>query len=504
MKKSILKGTMIVVIVGLIAKFVGLFFRIPLTSLIGEYGMGLFSFPMRFFLPIVALITSGPSIAIAKLISESDSNHKELYSYQVKKTAFRYMFILGCLVTLIMWVVGTVLLNTVWPKEVMFSFLMLLPAPIFLAFTAVYKGYYQGKQNMYPIAFQQFFDGIARLLFGLAMAVLLLPKGTEFAAAGGTFGTTAGAILGVVVYGVYYRKNEKNDYNEKVSKKIRHEILKRTYKIAVPVSISAMGATLIGLIDSLLIKNRLLYIGYSEQSMIKLNGVLSNVDTLMSIPLIIGAAISLNALPNIVVAKSKGIQYTQTRMRSMMIMLVSISLPAGIGLLIVGKRVFALLFRDMSTNHYLIEILSISVIFIMINAGLTSILQAMNRERLPVKNMYIGLIIKLVSSFILLSIPSINIHGSAISTLITYTVISILNFKGCLEEHFKVDYKYMIFVPLISTLLMGSVVYVISTLSTSVLITFVAIMVGAIVYGILMILFKVVDIKKIPLINKIK
>jgi len=504
MKKSILKGTIIIVIMSLTAKFVGLFFRIPLTNLIGDYGIGLFTFPMKLFLPIVALITSGPSIAIAKLISENDSVDNLDYMYKIKHTSFRYMFYLGCIVSFIMLVLGVILVQTLWPKDALYPFLTLLPAPMFLSFTAVYKGYYQGRQNMYPIAFQQLADALGRVSLGLLATLLLLPLGVKFGAAGGTFGTTAGAVTGLMLYFIYYLKFDEKHNKVSVSKAERKEIFNKLYKIALPVSVSAIGATLIMLIDTLFIKNRLLFIGYTEESMIKLNGILSNVDTLMSIPLVIGTAISLNALPNIVAAKSKGIAYTQTRMRSMMILIMCISLPCGVGLFLVGKDVFSLLFSKMSTDHYLIEILSVAIIFMMINLGFTSILQALNHEKVPVRNMYIGLIIKLISSFILLSIASINIHGAAISTLITYLVICILNGLACFKLHFKIDIKYMIVIPIISTFIMGLVVYILNTLSAHYLMTLFSILVGAGIYATLMIVFKVIDIKHIPILNKIK
>lgn len=503
MKKSILKGTLIIVIISLIAKLIGVFFRIPLTSLIGEYGMGLFSFPTKFFLPIVALITSGPSIAIAKLISESESHERSGYSYQVKKTALTFMFQIGLVVTIIMTILGFILVNTLWPREVLLPFLSLIPAPIFLSITAVYKGYYQGKQNMIPIASQQLVDGLARLIIGLLLATLLLSQGINLAAAGGTFGTSAGAILGLLTYLVYSKMLESNKEKCKTDKSLRKEIRKKILKIAIPVSVSAVGATLIGLIDSLLIKNRLLYIGYTEEGMIKLNGVLSNVDTLISLPLIIGTAISLNALPNIVAAKKSGKNYTETRIRSMMIMLISVSLPAGVGLFVVGKDIFSFLFKDMSTDHYLIEILSISAILIMINTGLTSILQAMNKEKVPVKHMYIGLSVKLVTSFVLLSFSYINIHGAAISTLLTYLIIVVLNLRICLQVNLKIDFKYMIVVPIISTTMMAVIVIYTNSINPSIIFTGLAIIFGAVSYAIFMLIFKVVDIKHVPLLRRI-
>ena len=50
-KKSILKGTIIIAGAGILAKFIGLFFKIPLTGLIGEEGMGIYGFPFSLFLP---------------------------------------------------------------------------------------------------------------------------------------------------------------------------------------------------------------------------------------------------------------------------------------------------------------------------------------------------------------------------------------------------------------------------------------------------------------------
>ena len=49
---------------------------------------------------------------------------------------------------------------------------------------------------MTPSAVSQIIEQIGRIIFGVGLAVFLLPRGIEFSAGGAAFGATAGAVLG--------------------------------------------------------------------------------------------------------------------------------------------------------------------------------------------------------------------------------------------------------------------------------------------------------------------
>ncbi len=500
MKKSILRGTLLITIFSLIAKAIGMLFRIPVTHIIGEYAMGIYYYPLVLFGPILAFINA-PSIAIARLISEEHSKEKSNNTEKILHVSTRLMIIIGVLTSLVMIILGPILISTIWSKQILIPYLALVPAPICLAMISVLKGYYQGHQNMLPLSIQQFTDAVARVIVGVSLSYLLININVIYATAGATFGTTAGAIVSLIFLYGYHRRHHKK-INVDIMKSERVSITKKLMIISTPIAISALGVSLMRLVDGLFINNRLLHIGYSVEDVLKLSGALTSVNTLVAIPLVIATSISINALPNIITAAVHGEKYVQSRIRTTLIMFVTIALPSGVGLFLVGSRIFKIIFSNISNSYYLVELFSIALILMMLNLGLTSVLQARKKETIPVKNMYIGIIIKLVLSFILLGIPSIHIHGTALSTIIAYAFIVALNLKACLNDGVVIDFKYMLVVPIVATTLMGIVVQYTLTRSTSIFITGLSIILGVIVYGISMIVFKVIAVKNIPILKR--
>lgn len=503
-KKSILKGTMIIAIVGLIARFIGLFFRIPLTALIGEEGIGIYSFPMTLFVPLTAIVMQGPPTTISKMIAQKVAS-KDLEGVQnIYQASHHLMTKMGLLATLIMLLLTPLFTKVIWSEAVLYPYLALSIAPMFLAKVSVYNGYHQGHQNMFPVAMQQLFDGIGRLVVGLVLAFVLIEKGVIPATTGAVLGTTFGALSGLIALLIFTNNKSSSKIDKSLSKSIQKQIL----KISTPITIGAIGASLIPLVDALLLPSRLGVAGFSSSEAIRLNGVLSNINALINVPLIIGVAISLNVVPNIAAVNVSNKKDIRSRMRIALILSIALALPSGIGLMLVGKSLFSMLYPNMMTNHYLVEILSISIIFTMINQTLIAILQGLDLERVPVKNFYIGMVFKLILSFTLLSIPSINIHGAAISTLIAYIIILILNYRSCKKStEFKMDTKYMLIVPFFNTTIMslGVVLTMICLQNVALWLTiFTSILVAVMIYGILLISTKTVTIGQIPILNRIK
>ena len=63
---------------------------------------------------------------------------------------------------------------------------------------------------MTPSAISQIIEQIGRVIFGVGLAIFLLPKGIEYSAGGAAFGATAGAIIGgIYLYSKYIKDKEK-------------------------------------------------------------------------------------------------------------------------------------------------------------------------------------------------------------------------------------------------------------------------------------------------------
>jgi stage V sporulation protein B len=104
--------------------------------------------------------------------------------------------------------------------------------------------------------------------------------------------------------------------------------------------------------------------------------------------------------------------------------------------------------------------MAISVIFLTLVQSFTAILQSVNKQFHPVKNLAVGLVVKVVFSYILIGMPSINIRGAAISTTVSYLAVAMLNLKDInLNSGIRINLVKVTARPLLSSAAMGAVVW---------------------------------------------
>ncbi len=137
-----------------------------------------------------------------------------------------------------------------------------------------------------------------------------------------------------------------------------------------------------------------------------------------------------------------------------------IGLPCGIGLFMLAEPVIALLYPSIGSAKHassgaLLEILAIGVIFLTLVQAFTAILQSVNKQYQPVKNLAFGLVIKVILSYILIGIPSINIKGAAVSTTVAYLFVALLNWRDVNKTKIKVNLIEITARPLLSSAVMA-------------------------------------------------
>ena len=87
-KHSLIKGTIILGLAGIFARFLGLFFRIPIQALIKDEGMGYYQMSYPLYMIFVA-VASGVPIAMSKLIAEMNAkNDREGARTGIKTNTF--------------------------------------------------------------------------------------------------------------------------------------------------------------------------------------------------------------------------------------------------------------------------------------------------------------------------------------------------------------------------------------------------------------------------------
>ncbi|HCH28882.1 MAG TPA: hypothetical protein DEW35_05180 [Ruminococcaceae bacterium] len=200
----------------------------------------------------------------------------------------------------------------------------------------------------------------------------------------------------------------------------------------------------------------------------------------------------------------------QTMLRTVAI----IAIPCGFGIIALAKPILSLLYSSKSAIDIAapnLQILGLCAIFAGINAPLVNMLQAIGKVSIPLKNIAIGAVLKIVCNFILVGVPEINIHGVPVGTTVCYAFICIANlFALAKYSNVRVDYYSTLIKPLFAGIGCGvvaySVNYVLRGTLPERLITVASIAVAGLCYLALLALFNIIkeeDVLTLPMGEKI-
>lgn len=502
-KQSLVKASLILGIAGILTRFLGLFFRWPLIMLIGDEGIGYYQMSYPLYMFYIAL-ASGVPVAMSKIISERNAVNDVKGTFEVMKESFFLMIIIGTGMTIFLFFFAYPIIHYLkWDEKSYYSLIGISFAPIVISCMTILRGFFQGFQNMTPSAISQIIEQIGRVVFGVGLAIFLLPKGIEYSAGGAAFGATAGAVLGTTYLYSKYKKIKKEFAIKTV--KTNPEVLNKVLKIAIPISLGTTVGTIMNLIDSILVPQKLLQAGFTTiESTVLYAQLTGKASVIINIPLTLSMAICTSLIPiiaeNFILKKNSELKI---KINMSMKMSLLISLPCMLGLFFLAEPVMKLIFPGRFEGFQILRYLSISIPFIIITQTTTSILQGTGHYIQPVLNILIGCIVKIVLTCLLIPIKSFNIYGAVIGTISAYIIASILNI---ILLKFKLKIKldlYEIFVkPLYASIIMivavmfsYNIVYK-YTISNSIS-CLLSIFIGGIIYAILVIVFKVFGIEEI-------
>jgi stage V sporulation protein B len=108
------------------------------------------------------------------------------------------------------------------------------------------------------------------------------------------------------------------------------------------------------------------------------------------------------------------------------------ALPCTFGLAVMAEPILQMMFSSQSDAipiaAPLLSILSASIFFSGLMTVSNSMLQAYGHQMMPIASLAVGALVKVLSEWLLVSIPEINIYGAPISTFLCTTAIMMMNF----------------------------------------------------------------------------
>lgn len=518
--KSFLSGAVILGVAGIIIKLLGAAFRIPLTNIIGDDGMGYYQTAYPIYNLFLTLAIAGIPTAIARMVAERVALDKNREAHRVFRVSFGLLFATGVITSSILFFGAGAITEAIKEPDAVHCMMAIAPALFLCPLMSSFRGYFQGLQNMNPTAVSQIVEQSFRVAVGLSLAVLLLPQGTAKAAAGASFGATAGALFGFIAILIIYLYKKKKIFASFSAQSGHPEesaasILKDILIIAVPITIGSAVLPIINSIDTALVKIRLIDIGYSSDAARGLYGQLTGMSApLLNLPQVILQGVSMSLVPVIASAKKRNqIGFMHSNINLAMRYASLISIPCAVGMSVLAEPIM-LLFYPFQKEAAIsaagsLRILAYGIIFLGLTHALTGILQGIGKQMVPVRNLAIGALAKTLVTYTLTGIPSLNIKGAAIGTVTAYFVSALLDFVS-MRKHTgtAVEYRKAFIMPALSSAVMGAAVVVSYRLLRgglgNAMSTMISIIIGVVIYGFMILLTKTVtadEIRKIPKIG---
>jgi O-antigen/teichoic acid export membrane protein len=220
-------------------------------------------------------------------------------------------------------------------------------------------------------------------------------------------------------------------------------------------------------------------------------GLLTNAFMIAYLPAVFTTAIYTSILPAITNSMARG-ETDEARRKAAQAyrMTLLMAIPAQTGLFVLAAGLYALLFGDTSGGAVMAAI-AWAVVPIMLQQTTAGVLQGAGRITLPVRNFLVGALVKVVLTGVWT--PRLGIAGAAYATAAGFLVAAALNVV-CVERTLGRTLKTrgMILKPLVAALAMAGVIWALraplAQFGHASLVTVVLIGMGAVTYGVALLL----------------
>lgn len=511
----LVQGT-ILAAAGIITKIIGAVYRIPMLNIMGMQGQGYYDIAFQVY--SIALLISSYSLplAVSKLVSARIAKGERRNAYRVLKAALTFALLVGTGIGLIVFFgADTIATHVMGAKLSSYALKVLAPGLLIVAVMGVLRGYFQGIGTMIPTAISQILEQVLNAIVSVVGAQMLLGYGKEvalkegnellapaYSAAGGTLGTVAGALIGLLFLVMSYYA-----YRSILHRQLKRDRTRRTddYRTLfvlllltiAPVILSTAIYNIGNVIDSAMFNKIMAAQGSSEERCVELLGKLGQYYTLFNVPLAVANALGASMIPGLVrAAESRDKKLLHNRIYMAVRFTMLIAIPSAFGFFAIGEPIMNFIWPSVenSMQGNMLRLGAISLVFYSLSTVTNAVLQGLNRMMKPVKNATIALILHIVSLFIMLVVFKWGIYSLIISKIIFSLCMCIMNSHDIREAcgYFQERQRSFV-IPCIASALMAIAAFIVQLVLDIFiggrLTTLAALMVAVIVYAVSLLKF---------------
>lgn len=433
-----LRGTIILLVAGLVTRILGFINRIVIARFIGEEGVGLYMMAFPTLMLVITITQLGLPVAISKSVAEAEAKGDFKKIKKILVVSIATTTGLSLIFTPALFFAAPFLSDTLFTDDrVRLPLLAITPIIPIVAISSVIRGYFQGRQNMKPAAYSQVIEQIVRITLIAVLTKMFLPYGIEFAAAGAMLAAVIGELLSLAYLFTTFKLKKKFPIRKRFFKQIKDG--KSTFQELMGVGLPSLGSRLIGnlswFLEPIVVSHSLALAGVGAMMATKQYGALTGLAMpLLFLPSFITYSLSTSLVPAISEANSKNdkglIEYRlQQALRF-------VFLTGGLAIVILyvlADPLMEVMFGSTSGSVF-IKLMAPFFLFYYYQGPLQATLQALDLARAAMINSIIGSAVKLAVIFALASQPSFGINGAALGIVVGIVLVTFLHFATVLKK----------------------------------------------------------------------
>lgn len=519
-KTSFLVQGSILAVAGIIVRLIGLVYRIPMTNILGEEGIGVYSAAYQIYNIILLLSSYSLPLAVSKLVSARMAVKQYRNAYKVFCGAMIFALIVGTAAGCITFFGAEFFADTVLNMtEAASAIRVLAPAIFFMGILGTLRGYFQGQGTMIPTALSQIFEQIVNAVISVVAAYYLAQYGlaadqvhgtdiyrNAYGAAGGTLGTLLGALTALifcaVVYCMYSRvikRQLRRDLSQNLES--YQDIAKMLVLTIVPVIISSAIYNISSLIENSVFGHYMEAAGMLEEYKGTWGAYSGKYLLMIHVPVAIATSMSSSAIPALSRAMARRDRTAVLSSISQTIRFTMlIAIPAAVGMGVLGKPIMSLLFSGKNEMAgTMLTYGSVAVIFYSLSTVTNGILQGINHMKQPIINAAISLVLHIAILASMLWGFQAGIYGVMIANIIfgaSMCVLNALSIRRIMQYNQEVKKTFLM--PILCSAIMGVVVWglyqlIYTAAKSNLLAMAISVIAGVLIYFVLLLGLKCVD-----------
>lgn len=462
---------------GIIVRIIGLLYNRPLVAIIGDEGNGYYN--SAYYAYSIILLISSYSIpsAVSKVIAQRLATKEYRNAHRIFCCAFIYVLVVGGIASLFVFFGAGLLVkmdSAVLPLRV------LAPTIFFSGILGVLRGYFQAHKTMVQTSVSQILEQLVNAGVSIGMAYVMVNMVADqspttqasFGAAGGTIGTGAGVLAGLLFMLGVYALNRKT-IRRRIERDTGHidesygDIFKMILMVVTPFIISTGIYNITNFLDNTIYQQIMMGVRKIGEAAVSTDlSAISKGTKISNIPIAMASAMATALIPGISSDFTQGyLDGVKNKVAKSVKVTMLISIPCAVGIGVLARPVMLVIFpqpASLEISSTLLSCMSVSIIFYALSTLTQAILQSIGRMNTPIINATAAVIIHAAVMILMMLFlnEKYSLYYYVFSTVLYSFILCVLN-QAAVHRHlqYRQEIDRTFIRPVVASIIMGAAAF---------------------------------------------